>query len=91
MSSPVCRRCRRAFPAGRLGSCPACLLEAEIPAPRLGEGLELVDEIGRGGKRASKLVLSVVPTAEDTPTDLPPCPSLRGQPCRTYVAAVNGG
>jgi predicted acyl esterase len=52
---------------------------------------QVVNEISRGGKRASKLVLSVVPTAKDTPEDLPPCPSLRGQPCRTYFTAVNGG
>jgi hypothetical protein len=52
---------------------------------------EVVNDVARGGKRASKLVLSVVPTTEDTPADLPPCPSLRGQPCRTYVPAANGG
>jgi uncharacterized protein len=52
---------------------------------------QVMNEIGRGGKRASKLVLSVVPTTKDTPADLPPCPSLRGQPCRTYAPAVNGG
>jgi hypothetical protein len=52
---------------------------------------QVLNEISRGGRRASKLVLSVVPTTEDTPPDLPPCPSLRGQPCRTYVPAVNGG
>jgi hypothetical protein len=52
---------------------------------------QVLNEIARGGKRASKLVLSVVPTAEDTPKDLPACPSLRGQPCRTYAPAVNGG
>jgi serine/threonine-protein kinase len=32
-----------------VGLCPACLLEADIPPPLLGDGLELVDEIGRGG------------------------------------------
>jgi predicted acyl esterase len=52
---------------------------------------QVLNEIARGGKRASKLVLSVVPTSEDTPAELPPCPSLRGQPCRTYAPAVNGG
>jgi hypothetical protein len=52
---------------------------------------QVVNEIARGGKRASKLVLSVVPTSKDTPTELPPCPSLRGQPCRTWAPAVNGG
>ena len=52
---------------------------------------QVENEIARGGRRASKLVLSVVPTTKDTPEELPPCPSLRGQPCRTYAAAVNGG
>ncbi len=52
---------------------------------------QVLNEISRGGKRASRLVLSVVPTSKDTPDDLPPCPSLRGQPCRTYAPAVNGG
>ena len=52
---------------------------------------QVVNEIARGGKRASRLVLSVVPTSEDTPAELPPCPSLRGQPCRTWAPAVNGG
>jgi predicted acyl esterase len=52
---------------------------------------QVVNEIARAGKRASKLVLSVVPTSKDTPAELPPCPSLRGQPCRTWAPAVNGG
>jgi serine/threonine-protein kinase len=47
--SAACPRCRRAYPQGRLGLCPACLLEAEIPPALLGDSLELVDEIGRGG------------------------------------------
>ncbi len=44
--------------------------------------------IGRGGNMPSRLLLPVVndPAA---PTDLPPCPSLRGQPCRDYVEAEN--
>jgi len=25
----------------------------------------------------------------DVPTSLPPCPSLRGEPCRTYQAISN--
>jgi serine/threonine-protein kinase len=45
----TCPRCRRAYPEGRLGLCPACLLEAEIPPALLGDSLELVEEIGRGG------------------------------------------
>jgi hypothetical protein len=39
---------------------------------------------------ASRLVLPVVRRAE-APAGLPPCPGLRGQPCRTYEPASNGG
>ncbi len=38
----------------------------------------------------SRLVLPVVRGAEP-PLVTPPCPGLRGQPCRTYVPAGNGG
>ncbi|HXJ33422.1 MAG TPA: CocE/NonD family hydrolase [Candidatus Eisenbacteria bacterium] len=48
------------------------------------------NEISRIGARASRLVLPVVPGVE-VPQTLPPCPGLRGQPCRTYVPAWNGG
>jgi len=37
----------------------------------------------------STLVLPVVPGVP-APTPLPPCPSLRSQPCRPYVPIVNG-
>jgi uncharacterized protein len=40
--------------------------------------------IARGGARQSRLVLPVVPGI-DTPTPLPACPALRGQPCRPFV------
>jgi predicted acyl esterase len=36
----------------------------------------------------SKLVLPVIPGLE-APTEYPPCPSLRNQPCRTYEPLVN--
>jgi eukaryotic-like serine/threonine-protein kinase len=49
VSVDTCPRCRRAYPTGRIGLCPGCLLEADIPAPLLGDSLELLDEIGRGG------------------------------------------
>jgi len=49
VTGAVCPRCRRAYPEGRLRLCPACLLEAEIPPALLGDSLELVEEIGRGG------------------------------------------
>jgi serine/threonine-protein kinase len=45
----ACPRCRRTYPEGRLGHCPACLLEAELPPARLGDDLELLEEIGAGG------------------------------------------
>jgi predicted acyl esterase len=38
--------------------------------------------------RPSRLVLPVVPGV-DVPTGLPPCPGLRGEPCRDYKALVN--
>jgi predicted acyl esterase len=36
----------------------------------------------------SRLVLPLVPSVS-VPTGLPPCPGLRGEPCRTYQALVN--
>jgi len=39
--------------------------------------------IGYGRKRPSRLLLPVVPGV-DVPTGLPPCPGLRGEPCRDY-------
>jgi len=36
----------------------------------------------------SRLTLPVVPGIS-VPTPMPPCPSLRGEPCRTYVPLVN--
>jgi predicted acyl esterase len=44
--------------------------------------------VARSGKRPSRLVLPVVP-AGDIPTELPPCPGLRGQPCRNYKPFAN--
>ena len=38
--------------------------------------------------RPSSLILPVVPGVS-VPTGLPPCPSLRNEPCRTYKALVN--
>ena len=45
-------------------------------------------DVARGGRRSSKLVLPVVPGIE-VPAGLPPCPSLRAQPCREYAAFEN--
>jgi len=44
--------------------------------------------IGRGGERASSIVLSMVDGVEVPPGDAP-CPSLRGQACRTYTELPN--
>ncbi len=51
----------------------------------------VVNDVARSYAHASRLVLPVVPTSPDTPETLAPCNSLRGQPCRTYVPASNGG
>ena len=50
----------------------------------------VTDSIGLGGSTPSALVLSVVRGLQP-PDPQPGCPSLRGQPCRTYVPAPNGG
>jgi predicted acyl esterase len=50
----------------------------------------VANDIARTAKQASRVVLSVVPGIE-VPPGLPPCPGLRGQPCRTYEPATNGG
>ena len=39
--------------------------------------------LARGASRPSRLVLPVV-AGIDAPTPLPPCPALRGQPCRPF-------
>ncbi len=44
---------------------------------------EVMNSVARGGAMASRIVLPVVPDVE-VPTPLPPCPSLRAQPCRPY-------
>ncbi len=44
--------------------------------------------IGFGKKMPSKLLLPVVPGVA-VPTGLPPCPGLRGEPCRTYEPLAN--
>jgi len=44
--------------------------------------------LGRGGEHASALHLSVLPGL-DVPEQAPPCPSLRGQPCRVYEPLQN--
>ena len=44
--------------------------------------------IGYGGSMPSRLELPVVPGVNTT-TGLPPCPGLRGEPCRDYQPLVN--
>jgi hypothetical protein len=52
--------------------------------------------IGYGGSMPSRLELPVVPGVS-APTGLPPCPGLRGEPCRDYqplentTASIDGG
>jgi putative CocE/NonD family hydrolase len=53
-------------------------------------GGAVTNEVSRSRLMASRLRLPVIPRAE-VPTALPPCPGLRGQPCRTYEPAANGG
>jgi predicted acyl esterase len=53
-------------------------------------GGDVTDTVSLGGTKPSKLVLPVL--ADIAPTDpQPACPSLRGQPCRAYEPAGNGG
>jgi uncharacterized protein len=40
--------------------------------------------------KPSSLILPIVPGVS-VPTQLPPCPSLRNEPCRTYQALLNNG
>jgi predicted acyl esterase len=50
----------------------------------------VTNDVARSRFMASRLVLPVIRRAEPPP-GLPPCPGLRGQPCRTYEPAANGG
>jgi len=45
-------------------------------------------EIGYGGDMDSRLLLPVIPGVS-APTGLPPCPGLRGEPCRDYQPFAN--
>ncbi len=51
---------------------------------------KVTDTIALGGSNASTLVLPVI-NSMTPPDPQPPCPSLRGEPCRIYVPAGNGG
>ncbi|MGI8460562.1 MAG: CocE/NonD family hydrolase [Solirubrobacterales bacterium] len=50
---------------------------------------EAVVSIAHDKKRPSNLTLPVIPEGE-IPTDLPPCPGLRAQPCRDYEPLTEG-
>jgi predicted acyl esterase len=50
----------------------------------------VLDELSRTPAQPSRLVLPVLPGVSAPPA-LPPCPGLRGQPCRDYAPATNGG
>ncbi len=50
----------------------------------------VINDVARSRFMPSRLVLPVYRRAE-APAGLPPCPGLRGQPCRTYEPADNGG
>ena len=49
---------------------------------------EPIFDIHIGGEKASQLTLSRLPNI-DIPLEAPPCPSLRGQPCRAAVEILN--
>ncbi|MBI1852985.1 MAG: serine/threonine protein kinase [Planctomycetes bacterium] len=49
MTSRPCPRCGASLPSDRLEACPRCLLEGEIEPELLGDSIELLAEIGRGG------------------------------------------
>lgn len=46
-------------------------------------------DVGHAEATPSKLVLPVTSSITGYPTDLPPCPGLRGQPCRDFVEYAN--
>ena len=51
-------------------------------------GAGVTHSIAHSATHPSSLVVSVIPDVV-VPTPLPPCPSLRSQPCRTYVPETN--
>ncbi len=67
------------------GDRPAWQFDA-LPLPI--DGSQVINTIAHSAVYPSRVVLPVVPDANVT-TPLPPCPALRGQPCRAYVALSN--
>jgi hypothetical protein len=51
-------------------------------------GFGAANAVSHSAAYPSSLVLPAIPDAE-VPTPLPPCPSLRSQPCREYVPHLN--
>ncbi|MGB1015695.1 MAG: CocE/NonD family hydrolase, partial [Nannocystaceae bacterium] len=49
---------------------------------------EVLHDVGHSAEHPSSVLLPVVPGIE-VPSDLPPCPSLRGQPCHTFEDYTN--
>lgn len=49
---------------------------------------EVVNTVAHSSAQPSRVVLPILPGV-DVSTALPPCPALRGQPCRTYEELVN--
>lgn len=47
-----------------------------------------LNKVGHSADLSSSIVLSTIPDLA-VPTELPPCPSLRGQPCRDFVDIAN--
>lgn len=68
--------------AGPNGSQPVWSFEKPVPAGTANVA------IAYSPSQPSSLVLPVIP-GMTAPTPLPPCPGLRNQPCREYVAIVN--
>ncbi len=52
------------------------------------DGEEVTHDVGHSSTYPSSVLLPVLPGIE-VPTDLPPCPSLRGQPCHDFVEYTN--
>lgn len=53
-------------------------------------GGTVLNEVSRTRAKASRLILPVIPKV-DPPDGRPSCQALRGQPCRAYISAGNGG
>jgi hypothetical protein len=66
---------RRPMPQGRF-------TEVTVPSP---SSEPPVIEIAHSPARPSRVILPLIPSLS-APTARPPCPALRGQPCRAFAA-----